>query len=288
MLSSSNNRSISVIVVTRNSSVHIEKCLKSLLLHENSYIKEIILIDNASKDNTLKIASKFNSKKIKLLKQKVNLGFSVAVNKGIKISIGKYILLLNPDTEFFKESLCPLLTAINFIGGGVSGGKMVGGGGCIHNTHVRNPNLLIGLFDVTNLCKIFPNNRWHKSFYYLDSKPKNSNIEVDAVSGGYMLIKREVVDVVGGLNDNYFMYLEDVEYCKRVRESGFKVMYCPESIIFHEGGASSENKDRINFNAWIESRSYFFWNNHSKLTNLVIQPMFLVDELVMRIWRKIR
>lgn len=288
MLSSTNNKSISVIVVTYNSSQHIEKCLKSLLLHENNYIEEIFLIDNASKDNTLKIVEQVKNNKIKILKLKYNLGFASAVNEGLKKTRGKYIFLINPDTEIFKESFYTLIKSVEIKNGGISGGKMLGRNGYVHKTYVRKPSLMIGLFDFTNLRKIYPNNPWHKKFYYLDLKPSNSSIEVDAVSGGYMLIKREVVDMVGNFNGNYFMYLEDVEYCLRARKIGFKVIYCPKSTIFHEGGASSENRDRINFNAWVKSRSYFYWNNHSILINIVIQPMFLMDELVMRIWRKIR
>lgn len=288
MLSSVNNKSISVIVVTYNSSDHIKRCLKSLLLYENNYIKEIFLIDNASNDNTLKIVVKLKSKKIRILKQKLNLGFASATNKGIEKARGKYILLINPDTKIFKECFCALIKSVEIKNGGIVGGKMVGEEGYVHNTHVRNPDLMIGLFDFTNLRKIFPDNPWHKKFYYLDLIPSNSSIEVDAVSGGFMLINRKVIKDVGYLDENYFMYLEDVEYCKRARDAGYKVTYCSKSIIFHEGGASSRNKDKINFNAWVRSRRYFFWRTNSFLANLIIQPMFFVDELAMRIWRKIK
>ena len=288
MLSSKYNNSVSIIIVTYNSGDHIDRCLRSLLLHENSYIKEIILIDNASTDDTLKIVSKVKNLKIKVLKQKDNIGFASSVNIGIKKEKGKYILLINPDTEILNECFCNLIKSVEVERGGISGGKMIGKGGLVHNTHVRNPNLLIGLFDFTNLKKIFPNNRWHKKFYYLDSKPISSCMEVDAVSGGFMLINMKVIKNIGYLNENYFMYLEDIEYCKRARDAGFKVMYCSKSVIFHEGGASSQNEDKINFNAWVGSRKYFFWKNHSLLINFIIQPMFFVDELAMRIWRKIK
>jgi len=288
MLSSKYNNSISIIIVTYNSEDHIDRCLRSLLLHENRYIKEIILIDNASTDDTLKIVSKVKNLKIEVLKQKNNIGFASSVNIGIKKEKGKYILLINPDTEILKECFCNLIKSVEVERGGISGGKMIGKGGLVHNTHVRNPNLLIGLFDFTNLKKIFPNNRWHKKFYYFDSKSNGLDMEVDAVSGGFMLIDKRVINKIGNLNENFFMYLEDIEYCNRARNEGFRVIYCPGAVIYHEGGASSRNKDKINFNAWLWSRKYFFWKNNSLLTNLIIQPIFYIDDFVMKIWRKLR
>ena len=113
-------------------------------------------------------------------------------------------------------------------------------------------------------------------------------MEVDAVSGGFMLIDKRVINKIGNLNENFFMYLEDIEYCNRARNEGFRVIYCPGAVIYHEGGASSRNKDKINFNAWLWSRKYFFWKNNSLLTNLIIQPIFYIDDFVMKIWRKLR
>ncbi len=280
---------LSIVIVTYQSGRHISKCISSIVGNipkEISY--EIIIIDNDSKDDTLEKVARWLTKNIKLIINKSNDGFAKAVNRGIKKSKGKLILLLNPDTVVKKNSIQELISCSN-SNNGIVGGKMIGADGSFRGSCFSIPTVMTGIFDFTNIRKLFPNNKWHEEFY-LQNKLNNikNPVEVGVVSGGYMLIPRKVVSKVGYLDENFFMYLEDVDYCVRVKKSGFKIMYCPQSIIEHEGGGSSHNKERAHISAWRKSRSYYFIKNHNLFANILLQPLFLFDNLVVKIIKLIR
>lgn len=280
---------ISVIIVTYNSEKYIKNCIDSILRHwPKEYSREIIILDNQSNDKTIQIVQRYSQNIINLVENRMNTGFAKAVNLGIRKSSGRKLLLLNPDTRILtKQSIKLLMDYQIENGASICGGTMQNSRG-EHKTHVRLPNIAIGLFDFTNLAKIFPDNYWHRYFYYLNEKKTKTNIDVGAVSGGYMMIDKNLDKRIGGFNEKYFMYLEDIEYCKKAHDHNIRVVYIPNSKIWHEGGGSSNTKDRINFDAWIKSRRLYFWNNLKIFDNLVIQPAFLVDEIIMRVWRKIK
>jgi len=283
---SSTNKKLSVIILTFNSERNIAACLESLM-RESTLIKEIIVVDNHSKDNTVKLVK--NSKlKTKLIVNARNLGFSKGVNIGVNKSSGNKILILNPDTIIFPGSLARLISCQEITDAGVVGGKAIKVNGDIHNTFVREPGILIGIFDFTNLRKIFPFDYFHKRHYYLEAEFPLNVKEVDAVSGAFMLIERSVFEKIGLFDENFFMYLEDVDFCIRAKLKGFKIMFCPSAIIIHEGGASSRNKDRINHQAWSDSRRYYFKKHSSKIGNMIIQPAFKLDDRITHIWQRIK
>ncbi len=283
---SSTNKKLSVIILTFNSERNITACLESLM-RESTLIKEIIVVDNHSKDNTVKLVK--NSKlKTKLIVNARNLGFSKGVNIGVNKSSGNKILILNPDTIIFPGSLARLISCQEITDAGVVGGKAIKVNGDIHNTFVREPGILIGIFDFTNLRKIFPFDYFHKKHYYLEAEFPLNVKEVDAVSGAFMLIERSVFEKIGLFDENFFMYLEDVDFCIRAKLKGFKIMFCPSAIIIHEGGASSRNKDRINHQAWSDSRRYYFKKHSSKIGNMIIQLAFKLDDRITHIWQRVK
>ncbi len=98
-----------------------------------------------------------------------------------------------------------------------------------------------------------------------------------------MLIDRKVINKIGGLDERYFMYLEDIDYCLKARKAGFKVLLCPRSKIKHIGGYSSKNKERVHMNAWLESRRRFVYKNENILINLFVQPIFIIDTIIIRL-----
>jgi len=282
---SSPTNNISVVILTYNSEKHIGKCIQSLLCESNR-IKEVIVVDNYSQDKTIEIVKK--SKNTILISNKVNLGFAKGTNVGIKKSKGDKILVLNPDTVISTGSIGKLLNCQTRLNADIVGGKLLKNNGSIHNSFVRKPDLLTGIFDFTNLRKIIPFDFFHKQHYYLHEKYPNKGIEVDAVSGAYMLVNREVFESIGLFDENFFMYLEDIDFCVRAKQSGLKVVFCPKSVILHEGGASSNNADKINHKAWSDSRKYYFSKHFSKVENMVIQKVFILDDNLTVLWRKIR
>ena len=102
---------------------------------------------------------------------------------------------------------------------------------------------------------------------------------MDVVTGGFMMISKKTINKIGYLDERFFMYLEDVDYCMRAKKQGIKVIHCNLSKTFHYGGGSSNNKDRIRHSAWLISRKLFYLKHFNPLSNILIQPIFLLDDL---------
>lgn len=280
-----NQLKISLIILTFNSTDYIDKCLKSVEKQLNKNI-EVIVVDNNSSDATLLKLKKY--KNIKIIKNKKNYGFSKGINIGIKNAKYKNILLLNPDTILFRNSIKNLLDCHKNTGAEIVGGKTKKKDGSLHGSYVKIPNIFTILFDYTNLRKLIPNDYFHKKHYYLNEiKPKKNKI-VDVVSGAYMFISKKALKKVGFFDENFFMYLEDVDYCLRAKKKKIKVVYCPNASAFHFGGGSSNNKDRINYQAWYNSRSYYINKNFKKIVNIFLQPILFLDKQLIEIYKIIK
>ena len=275
---------ITVIIITFNSSEFIEGCIKSLIRYwPNKYLRQIVVIDNGSSDNTKKEIEKKIRHGIITNHNKKNLGFSKGVNKGIRLQRqSDYFLLINPDTEICRSAISIMATEIKRTKAGVCGGKTVGYNNETLGDHFRQVSLPVGLFDFTNLRKIITNDFWHRQFYYMDKNIADTQ-EVDAVTGGFMMITRDTIKQIGYFDEKFFMYLEDMDYCLRARENGIKTIYCPKAITKHYGGGSSNNKTRSNICAWLKSRRYYFLKHFSPIPNLIIQPIFIIDGWLIQI-----
>lgn len=276
----------SVIILTYNSKGNIGKCLKSLE-NEKSLIEEVIVVDNRSTDTTL---AEIKKSRIvtRLIVNERNTGFSKGVNKGIMQARGELVLILNPDTIIERGAFQQLFKCLRSTKADIIGGKALKTDGGIHNTYVREPGLLTGIFDFTNLRKIVPSDYFHKVHYYLNNEFPTEEKEVDAVSGAFMMVKRGVFEEIGLFDENFFMYLEDVDFCSRAKKKGFKVVFCPMARVIHVGGASSNNKDKINHMAWSNSRKYYFKKHFSKIQNTIVQPLFIIDDVLTRIWQRLK
>ena len=276
---------VSIIIVTYNSEKYISKCLFAILDNFSpKYECEIVIVDNHSGDKTIQIIDKIREKNqsiITTIYKKQNLGFAKAINIALKIKNNSdYYLLINPDTIVNKYSISNLYQCAVTSKSGVVGGSTYDNNNIQNGSYFRFPNLFVGMFDFTNLRKLIRSDYWHKYFYYLDSDfSKLAYFTVDVVTGGFMMISKKTIDKIGYLDERFFMYLEDVDYCLRAKKQGIKVTHCNLSKIFHYGGGSSENKDRIRHSAWIISRKLFYLKNFNLLSNILIQPIFLLDDI---------
>lgn len=233
---------LSIIVVNYNTKDLLVDCIDSIKKEGSNLKKEIIVIDNASQDDSKAYLESTQFKKsgknlkTKTILNKKNLGFSKANNKGIKIAKGKYILLLNSDTKVKKGALDEL---IKFVRQTTEAG-------------VVGPRLLNPDGSVQGSCFNFPSFQNAIREYFLGQKgafgkyaPKeNYPIVVDAVVGAAFLITPQALQNVGLLDEKYFFYYEDLDYCRRVKKQGMKVYYLPSSQIIHyHGAAGKTNKD---------------------------------------------
>lgn len=284
---------LSIITITYNSSNRIIRLLESLEL-EKKNIAEIIIIENNSpdsRDTKRKILLyEVNSlNKIKFINNKRNIGFGKACNIGVKNISSENILFLNPDCEIEYNSLGILLTHLSLNNADIIGGKTLNYSSQSHRSAFRAPNLSTGLFDFSNLGKILSIQGGTKHFYYGDKNilENKDDTKVGGVSGAFLLIKKKSFNLLNGFDKEFFMYLEDVDLCVRANKSGMKVIFCPHSKILHEGGASSKNKYRIRHTAWFDSRRYYYKKHFNTIANIIIQPVFLVEELLLKVFKKI-
>lgn len=275
---------ISIIIVTFNSEKYIWRCIDSIEQQKiPNFMVQIHVIDNNSKDSTIHLVQSFQNKykNIKITKNRKNIGFAKAVNIGIKkAQDSSFYLLINPDTVSGNTSLEELIKCANTKKAGIVGGSTYNTRGKENGSYFRLPNIQVGIFDFTNFRKLSHNDFWHKYFYYKDLKTtKKTCFPVDVVTGGFMLISRDTVNNIGYFDEKYFMYLEDVDYCFRAKKSGIRIFHSNKSKIIHLGGRSSTNKYRINHTAWLTSRKYYFKKNFNLMTNVIIQPIFMLDDI---------
>lgn len=282
---------ITIVTVTYNSSNTILNFLKSLEKSKKiELIREVIIIENNSPEKLQTIKNiegfRITSKlKINTILSKKNNGFAKSCNYGAKIARSNYILFINPDTEVYTNSIPTLVEHTLKNNADISGGKSINYKGVRHLTVVRKPNLIIGLFEFSNLGKIFNTQIGHNHFYYLDSSSvlkDKQDVVVDAIGGAYLLVRKKSFNDLSGFDEKFFMYLEDVDLSVRAKEMNFKIMYCPHSIIKHIGGASSTNQYRIRHSAWFSSRKYYYRKHHNFFINLIIQPLYIIEEMLLK------
>lgn len=236
---------LSIIIISFNTSELLRKCLnkvyKSLSFGKIEKKSEVIVVDNASSDDSVSMVKK-NFPKVNIIGNNKNLGFSVANNQGIKESSGKYVLLLNSDTEVEKDALIKLLETISRDEKiGAVGGKLINLDGTLQYSLGFFPNLpkvffwMFFIDDIPLLSKILkPYHLEEKSFY-------NKMQSVDWVTGACLLFRHEIISRVGYLDENIFMYGEELEWCYRIKKTGYKVFFTPVAQILHHQGASGSS-----------------------------------------------
>lgn len=248
----------SIIIVTFNSARTIKNCLNSIM--RSSTDCEIIVVDNNSEDETVKIIQRYG-KKVNLIEAGANLGFAKANNLGVKSATGEYIIFLNPDTEVWgKDSLNKLRTALEENPEyGIIGPKLVYPDGTPQN-RVRNLPTVFRAFKEYIL-----GNKGEYDFYSPNCK---TLCEVESIIGACMVVKKELFEKVGGFNEKYFMYFEDLELCKEIKSRGFKIGFLPEVTIEHAEGKSGLNQKTFKL-LQISSKQYHGLLNYFLINTII-------------------
>lgn len=247
---------LSLLIPTLNSCAYLRTCLQSIAQYPPRMPYEIIIADNASTDGTLEmLASEFAD--IQVIKNESNEGFTKPVNKLLRVAQGHYLVLLNPDTKLTEDVFSPQIEWLEANPNvGIAIPKVLNGDGSFQAQCKRGdavPAAVFGYF--LKLGKLFPNNRPLNS-YLMSWLDEDEIAEVDAVSGSCMIIRRETWEEVGDFDETFFAYQEDSDYCYRIRQKGWKVMYLPISSIIHYGGQGG-SKARPFKSIWEWHRSYY-------------------------------
>ncbi|MGE5496732.1 MAG: glycosyltransferase, partial [Syntrophothermus sp.] len=232
-----------------------------------------IVIDNASDDGSVEILrEKYPS--VKLIANRENIGFGAANNLGLKISRGEYILLINPDTIVQENTFSRLIEFFRKTpDAGLAGCKVLNSDGTLQLACRRSfPGPWTSFCKVTGLSTIFPKSRLFARYNltYLD---ENKTYEVDAISGAFMLLKREVYEKVGGFDPQFFMYGEDLDLCYRIQKAGFKVYYFHDTQIIHYKGESTKRSNIDETKVFYDAMHLFVKKHFSSsfLVELILQ-----------------
>ncbi|MDD4149050.1 MAG: glycosyltransferase [Bacteroidales bacterium] len=269
---------ISVVIVNYNVKHFLEQCLNSVLASARHCETEIYVVDNNSVDGSCSMV-KEKFPEVNLIENKTNFGFSYANNQAIKLSKGEYVLLLNPDTVIEEKTLQKISDFMDaHPDAGGLGVKMIDGKGRFLPESKRGlPTPEVAFYKIFGVSKLFPKSKKFGKYHltYLD---KEQTHIVDVLSGAFMLLRKECLDITGLLDETFFMYGEDIDMSYRINLAGYKNYYFPETTIIHYKGESTK-KGSINYvlvfyNAMIIFAKKHFSKRHagtfSALINIAI------------------
>ncbi len=245
---------LSVIIVSWNVRELLRQCLVSVVSRPSSVVRqergdlatgdwrlttEVIVVDNASADGTVEmLRADFTS--VRVIANSENVGFTRGNNQALAIAQGRYLFLLNPDTELLPGALPTLIDyAEAHPRAGIIGPRLFYGDGTPQSSRRRFPTLATAFLESTKLQQWFPRNRALTRYYMLDTSD-DATQEVDWVNGSAMFVRREVYDQIGGLDEAFFMYSEELDWCYRAKRAGWQVVYLPTALVTHYEGKSSE------------------------------------------------
>ena len=233
---------LSIIIVSFRVRAFLRECLYSVEIALEKIVSEIFVVDNNSEDGSVEMIKK-EFPNVKLIINKINYGFSRANNQAIKISAGRYILLLNPDTIVEKDTFSKCIDFMNnHSDAGAMGIRMINGEGKFLPESKRAiPTLGIAFFKSFGFSFLFPNSRFFNR-YYLPQIDSHETSITEVISGAFMFIRREALNKSGLLDEDFFMYGEDVDLSYRLMQTGYNNYYFPEIRIVHFKGRSTPRK----------------------------------------------
>jgi len=255
---------LSIIIVNWNTKDLLLHCLDSLYQGAKGIEKEIFVVDNSSSDGSgTAVREIFPG--VRLIENRVNMGFAKANNQAVSLSSGEYLLLLNPDTQVKDEAISKMLSFMKaYAKAGLVGAQLLNADGSKQNSIANFPSLATELFNKSVLRWLFPDKFPGKETDYAGP------VEVDSVIGACMLVRREAVEQVGLLDEEYFLFLEETDWCYRMKKAGWKIYHIPQAEVLHFQGKSAEaekGKARIEY---YRSRYHYFRKNKGRLQSSIL------------------
>ena len=230
---------LSIVSVSYNGREYLRRCLRSLLEHTRGLEYEVVVVDNASRDGSADmVAAEFPS--VRLLRRPSNAGLSTALNQGIRLSGGEMTVLLNPDVEL-RDNPFPAMAQYlrDHPEVGILGPRMLDDDGSLQLSCRRFPTFSVAFFNrYSLLTRLFPRNPFSVRYLMTDFD-HSGTAEIDWLSLACWMAPRRLFDEVGFLDEGYFLYNEDVDFCQRVHRAGRKVVYLPEVSVVHRIGGST-------------------------------------------------
>lgn len=280
---------LSVIIVNWNVCDLLRRCLIALAGSDGLSIAgagveagpagglqaEVVVVDNASSDGSVALLRR-EFLWVRLIANDHNRGFTGANNQGLAASRGRYVLFLNPDTEVAPDALQAMVAyADEQPAVGVIGPQLRYADGSRQSSRRRFPTLATFFLESTVLQRWFPRQRILDRYYVLD-RPDDAISQVDWVVGACMLVRRTVLKQIGGFDEGFFMYSEELDLCRRAVEAGWRVVYYPPALVMHYEGRSSEQVVAARYIRFHSSRVRYVRKYHGRLAATLVRTFLLL------------
>jgi GT2 family glycosyltransferase len=263
---------LSVLIVNWNVRDLLRDCLRSIERGRGDLAVEVIVVDSASADGSAAmVAAEFPW--VRLLPQAENVGFPRGNNIALAQARGDYLLLLNPDTVVLDDALPVLVDYLRrHPDVGAVGPQLLNPDGSVQSSRRRFPTLATGFVESTWLAGIAPGEL--RRYYALDL-PDAVTADVDWLVGACILVRRAVYERVGGLDEGYFMYSEELDWCRRIKEDGWRVVYHPAARVVHHVGKSSEQAVTARHINFQRAKLRYFRKYHGRVATVVLRLFLL-------------
>jgi len=280
---------LSVIIVTYNSQDFIGECLKSVeraiekaksrdwgLGTGDLFGAEMIVVDNASIDGTVEIVRQFEN--VRLIRNAQNLGFAAGVNCGAKVAQGDWLLLLNPDCIVDENALSTLTDFVRNCGDEVAivGLQLLNPDGTLQPSGRRFPKVWEFILALLGFS------RWMEARWFA-GRDFTKVQEVDEVSGAALAVSRKAFEQVGGMDEGFFLFFEELDLCRRAKAKGFKVVYLPDAKVKHLWGASVKRVPEIARKAQQQSAIRYFRKHHGLIASILVSIAFALRNFAHKI-----
>jgi hypothetical protein len=264
----------SIIIVSWNVRDLLLRCLASLPQQDEGAEVEVIVVDNASEDGTAEaVRAAFPA--VQIIANKENRGFTGGNNQGLARARGDFFFLLNPDTEVRPGALLELRRYLEeHPQVGIVGPRLRYADGSLQPSRRRFPDLLTLFTESTIVQQAWPGLPWLGRFYLAERSPEATQA-VDWVVGAAMLVRREVYEQVGGLDEGFFMYSEELDWCRRAAAAGWKVVYHPAAEVMHYEGRSSQQAAAARHIHFFSSRVRYTRKYHGQLAAACLRAWLL-------------
>ena len=270
---------LSVIIVNYNVKYYLDQCIRSVLraFEEMNTPAEIIVVDNHSADGSVDYLEQRYPQKlfpmVRFVRSAHNLGFARANNIAIRQSRGEYVLLLNPDTIVGEDAL---KASVDFMDvhedAGAVGVRMLGAQGRRAMESRRGlPTPMVSFFKMLGFCNRWPHHRLFGK-YYMGYLPWDEPSQIEVVSGAYCMLRRKALDEVGLLDEDFFMYGEDIDLSYRMLKGGYHNYYLPVDILHYKGESTQKSSFRY-VHVFYEAMLIFFRKHYSGMTFLLSLPI---------------
>lgn len=270
---------LSIVIVSWNVKGLLRACLRSTLEGQQSVASpglacEVIVVDNASTDGSADmVRQEFPT--VRLMANADNVGFTRGNNQGIIASDGRYALLLNPDTEVLDGALGEMVDYMEHASEvGALGPQLLYPDGRVQSSRRRFPDLRTALVESTFLQRWFSGSDVLKQYYVLDRRDDEVQ-EVDWLVGACLMMRRAALDQVGLLDERFFMYSEELDWCYRAKKKGWKIVYLPTARVIHHEGKSSEQVLPVRHTNFQRSKVLFFEKHHGRVQGELLRVYLL-------------